>query len=47
MSYPTRNNPYTFNDFLEWRDHVDYYADDPFIQKVVKHTYIQLKSKLL
>jgi alkylation response protein AidB-like acyl-CoA dehydrogenase len=37
MSLPTRNNPYTFNEFLEWRNSVDYYADDPFIQKVVKH----------
>jgi len=37
MSLPTRNNPYTFNEFLEWRNNVDYYADDPFIQKVVKH----------
>lgn len=37
MSFPTRNNPYTFSEFLEWRNNVDYYADDPFIQKVVKH----------
>jgi alkylation response protein AidB-like acyl-CoA dehydrogenase len=37
MSFPDRNNPYSFNEFLEWRDNVDYYADDPFIQKVVKH----------
>jgi len=37
MSFPDRNNPYSFNEFLEWRDKVDYYADDPFIQKVVKH----------
>lgn len=37
MSFPTRENPYSFNEFLEWRNQVDYYADDPFIQKVVKH----------
>jgi hypothetical protein len=36
MSLPTRNNPYSFGEFLEWRNNVDYYADDPFIQKVVK-----------
>ncbi len=36
MSLPTRNNPYNFGEFLEWRNNVDYYADDPFIQKVVK-----------
>jgi alkylation response protein AidB-like acyl-CoA dehydrogenase len=37
MSMPTRNNPYSFNEFLEWRKNVDYYRDDPFIQKVLKH----------
>jgi len=36
MSLPTRDNPYSFNDFLEWRDKFDYYLDDPFIQRVVK-----------
>jgi len=36
MSHPDRNNPYSFDAFLEWRDRVDYYADDPFIQAVVK-----------
>jgi len=36
MSYPDRTNPYSFDAFLEWRDRVDYYADDPFIQAVVK-----------
>ncbi len=36
MSYPERNNPYSFDAFLEWRNQVDYYADDPFIQAVVK-----------
>ena len=37
MSLPDRNNPYSFNQFLDWRKNVDYYADDLFIQKVVKH----------
>lgn len=37
MSLPDRNNPYHFNNFLQWRQKVDYYADDPFIQKVVRH----------
>lgn len=37
MSFADRNNPYSFNDFLAWRKSVDYYADDPFIQKVVRH----------
>jgi alkylation response protein AidB-like acyl-CoA dehydrogenase len=37
MAQPNRSNPYTFNDYLEWRKNLDYYADDPFIQQVVKH----------
>ncbi|NLB52348.1 MAG: acyl-CoA dehydrogenase, partial [Syntrophomonadaceae bacterium] len=37
MSFPDRSNPYGFNDFLEWRSKVDFYADDPFIQKAVKY----------
>ncbi len=36
MSLPTRNNPYSFKEFLDWRNNVDFYGDDPFIQKVVK-----------
>lgn len=36
MTFPDRNNPYNFDSFLEWRKQVDYYADDPFIQQVVK-----------
>ncbi|MFH1034797.1 MAG: acyl-CoA dehydrogenase family protein [Pseudomonadota bacterium] len=36
MSYPDRNNPYSFEAFLQWRENVDYYADDPFAQKVVR-----------
>ena len=37
MSLPNRDNPYNFDEYLTWRNSVDYYADDPFIQKVVKH----------
>jgi len=37
MSLPNRNNPYNFNEFLEWRRNVNYYLDDPFLQKVVKY----------
>ncbi|HQL83792.1 MAG TPA: acyl-CoA dehydrogenase family protein, partial [Spirochaetota bacterium] len=37
MTQPNRDNPYTFKDYLDWRKSVDYYADDSFIQKVVKH----------
>ncbi|MCG8633991.1 MAG: acyl-CoA dehydrogenase family protein [Desulfobacterales bacterium] len=34
MSYSP--NPYTFDDFLEWRNQADYYAEDLFFQKTVK-----------
>ncbi|MFP4474067.1 MAG: acyl-CoA dehydrogenase family protein [Desulfatibacillaceae bacterium] len=37
MSLPDRNNPYNFDAFLEWRENVDYYADDPFLQKVAAY----------
>ncbi len=37
MSLPDRNNPYSFEEFLSRRKNIDYYADDPFIQKVVRH----------
>lgn len=36
MSYPDRNNPYTFHPYLEWRKNVDYYMEDPFFQKLIK-----------
>jgi len=36
MSTANRNNPYRFAEFIEWRKNVNYYEDDPFIQKVVK-----------
>lgn len=37
MSLPKRNNPYNFDDFLSRRNRFDYFADDPWLQKVVKH----------
>ena len=37
MAFPDRNNPYNFDEFLDWRQNFDYYRDDPFIQQVVKH----------
>jgi putative acyl-CoA dehydrogenase len=37
MSLPNRDNPYNFDEFLTRRNAIDYYADDPFVQKVVKH----------
>lgn len=36
MSFPDRNNPYTFQPYLEWRKGVDYYADDPFLQRMLR-----------
>jgi len=37
MTLPDKNNPYSFDEFLEWRKNFDYYRDDPFIQNVVKY----------
>ncbi len=37
MTTPNRNNPYSFDEYLEWRKNFKYYGDDPFIRKVVKH----------
>ncbi|MCX7679701.1 MAG: acyl-CoA dehydrogenase family protein [Spirochaetes bacterium] len=37
MAKPNRNNPYSFNEYLAWREGVDYYADDAFLQRVVQH----------
>ena len=37
MSLPDRDNPYSFKAFLDWRNNVDYYRDDPFLQQVVRH----------
>jgi alkylation response protein AidB-like acyl-CoA dehydrogenase len=37
MSLPDRNNPYSFDEFLAWRNGFNYYLDDEFFLKVVKH----------
>jgi alkylation response protein AidB-like acyl-CoA dehydrogenase len=37
MTQPNRNNPYSFNPFLEKLRSVDFYADDPFLQKTLRH----------
>jgi len=37
MSLPDRNNPYTFDEYLAWRNGFDYYRGDEFFQKVVRH----------
>jgi alkylation response protein AidB-like acyl-CoA dehydrogenase len=51
MRLPNRNNPYSFDAFLEKRDSVDFYRDDPFFQRLVKHftgpEWSDLHGKLL
>jgi alkylation response protein AidB-like acyl-CoA dehydrogenase len=37
MSLPDRNNPYSFEDFLGMVHTFDFYADDPFLRKTLKH----------
>ncbi len=37
MSLPNRNNPYSFDDYLEWRKGFNYYLDDAFFQQVVRY----------
>jgi len=37
MSFSNRNNPYNFDSFIRWRNSFDYYSDDQFIQKIVRH----------
>lgn len=34
---PATSNPYSFDEFLSWRNSVDYYRDDDFFRKVVRH----------
>ena len=36
MSAPDRYNPYDFTPYLAWREGVDYYRDDPFLQALVR-----------
>ena len=37
MSLPDRQNPYSFDEFLSWRKSIDYYLDDKFLQKALRH----------
>lgn len=37
MNLPDRRNPYSFDEFLEKLRSVDFYEDDPFLQKIVNH----------
>ncbi len=37
MSLPDRQNPYSFDEFLSWRKSIDYYLDDEFLQKALRH----------
>ncbi len=37
MSLPNRNNPYGFDSFVQQRNSFDYYGDDPFLQKILRH----------
>ncbi len=46
MSYPNRNNPYSFEPFVEKRDSFDFYADDPFLQKLVRVYSSQLFEEI-
>ncbi|MEJ2640732.1 MAG: acyl-CoA dehydrogenase family protein [Desulfosarcinaceae bacterium] len=50
MSLPDRNNPYSFDGFLDTLHGVDFYADDPFLQKTLKHftgdEFVALDRKL-
>ncbi|MEJ2718729.1 MAG: acyl-CoA dehydrogenase family protein [Deltaproteobacteria bacterium] len=50
MSLPDRNNPYSFDAFLEALNGFDFYLDNPFVQRAVKHfvgeEWPQLHGKL-
>ncbi|UCH22653.1 MAG: acyl-CoA dehydrogenase family protein [Deltaproteobacteria bacterium] len=50
MSLPDRNNPYSFEAFLNQLHGFDFYADDPFLQKVLKYfateEFVELDRKL-
>jgi alkylation response protein AidB-like acyl-CoA dehydrogenase len=51
VSLPDRSNPYAFDDFLELARGLDFYGDDPFLQKLVRHycgpEWPELHEKLL
>ncbi|MDD9302344.1 MAG: acyl-CoA dehydrogenase family protein [Desulfobacter sp.] len=36
MSLPDPDNPYSFDDFLAWRDTADFYDSDPFLKQVIR-----------
>jgi putative acyl-CoA dehydrogenase len=50
MSLPDRNNPYSFEAFVNRLHGFDFYADDPFLQKVLKHfaadEFVELDRRL-
>jgi alkylation response protein AidB-like acyl-CoA dehydrogenase len=50
MSFPDRNNPYSFENFLNLLHGFDFYADDPFLQKTLKYftgnEFVELDRKL-
>lgn len=37
MSLPDSKKPYSFDDFLQWRNTADYYGEDLFFQKVIQY----------
>lgn len=37
MTLPDRHNPYSFDEFVENRGAIDFYSDDPFLQRIVNH----------
>ncbi|MDA8140852.1 MAG: acyl-CoA dehydrogenase, partial [Desulfobacteraceae bacterium] len=37
MTLPDRNNPYSFDAFINTLYGLDFYADDPFLQKALRH----------
>ena len=37
MSLPDRNNPYSFEAFLNLLHGFDFYTDDPFLQKTLNY----------
>ena len=36
MSLPNRENPYSFDEFLAWRESADFYENDPFLKQVLR-----------
>ena len=50
MSLPDRNNPYSFDAYINLLHSFDFYADDPFLQKILKYfagdEFVELDRKL-